>query len=37
MDSPNLRETNLNDKKVNLNQMANMTLNKIPNDLLEIV
>ena len=37
IESPNLRETNMNDKKVNYNQMTNMTLNQIPNDLLEIV
>ena len=37
MDSPNFRETNMNEQKVNMTQMANMTLNQIPNDLLEIV
>ena len=37
MDSPNFRETNMNEQKVNMAQMANMTLNQIPNDLLEIV
>ncbi len=37
IESPNLRETSMNDKKVNYNQMTNMTLNQIPNDLLEIV
>ncbi len=37
MDSPNFRETNMNEQKVNMTQMANMTLNQIPNDLLDIV